>query len=91
MNHGVPIDVVIFTRPGCHLCDKAESLLRSLDREFSIRLQLVNIDENPELVSRYGEKVPVVQIDGKESQFGCINPVLLRRALRGAMLERKRE
>ena len=71
-------EVILYTRQGCHLCDEA--------RQTLIRCQLVprliDIDEDPELVARYDECVPVVVIDGQERFRGRVNEVLLRRLIR---------
>jgi glutaredoxin len=70
--------VVLYTRRGCHLCDDAAQLLHS----FGLAPQLVDIDADPELVARFTECVPVVEIDGKVRFRGRIDPLLLRRLVR---------
>jgi glutaredoxin len=58
--------VTVYTRENCHLCEEAISTIRSvgdaLDR--SIEIELVDVDEDPELRDRYGERVPYVLVDG---------------------------
>jgi glutaredoxin len=70
---------LIYTRPGCHLCEEAEALLR----KHGLAPQLVDIDADPELRERYTTCVPVVVIDGKERFRGRVNEILLRRLLAG--------
>jgi glutaredoxin len=70
---------LIYTRPGCHLCEEAEALLR----KHGIEPQLVDIDADPALRERYTTCVPVVVIDGKERFRGRVNEILLRRLLAG--------
>ena len=70
--------VVLYTRDGCHLCDEAKQILM----RHGIKPQEVDIDEDPELVQRFGECVPVVTIDGAVRFRGRVNEVLLRRLLR---------
>ena len=70
--------VLLFTRPGCCLCDEAEALLR----RHGLSPTKIDIDQNPELRSRYTTCVPVVVIDGKERFRGRVSEVLLRRLLR---------
>jgi glutaredoxin len=72
------MEVVVYTRPGCHLCDDACALLES----YGLEPQTVNIDTDPELVERFGLTIPVVFIDGRERFRGRIDEVLLRRLLR---------
>jgi glutaredoxin len=68
----------VYTREGCHLCQQAhDTLLR-----HGFRVQLVDIDQDPELKQRYTSCVPVVLIDGRERFRGRIDPRLLRRLTR---------
>ena len=80
-----PVRMILFTRTGCHLCDKAEEMLRTVSAEVSVEMETIDIDADPQLIVQYGDKVPVVRIAGKDRFFGCINPVLLRRTLRAEM------
>jgi glutaredoxin len=58
--------VTLFTRVGCHLCEEAERVLEGERAATPFRLELVDIDRDPELVRRYGVRVPVVAVDGVE-------------------------
>ena len=59
------IEVILYTRLGCHLCEEAERVLRAEQAATPFRLELVDIDRDPELVRRYGVRVPVVAVDGR--------------------------
>ena len=69
--------VIVYSRPGCHLCDEAVAMLAS----YGLRAEEVNIDENPELRTQFNTCVPVVEMDGKVRFRGRIDPVLLERIL----------
>ncbi len=71
--------VQLFTRQGCHLCDEVKALLL----RFGLEPEEIDIDDDPALLQRYNECVPVVVIDGKERFRGRIDPRLLQRLLRG--------
>jgi glutaredoxin len=58
--------VTIYTRVGCHLCEEAERVLREQRAVTPFRLDLVDVDRDPELVRRYGVRVPVVAVDDVE-------------------------
>ena len=58
--------VTLFTRVGCHLCEEAERVLEGERAATPFHLELVDIDRDPELVRRYGVRVPVVAVDGVE-------------------------
>lgn len=76
------LEVVLYTRPRCHLCEAAWELLRREQRRHHFRLAVVNVDTDAELVRQYGDQVPVVTVNGKVRFRGAINPVLWRRLLR---------
>jgi glutaredoxin len=71
------MNVVLYTRAGCHLCEEAESILAA----HGLRAQRVEIDDDAALRGRFNECVPVVEIDGKVRFRGRVDPVLLRRLL----------
>jgi len=73
------MQVVLYTRTGCHLCEEAEALLV----RWGLHPQRVDIDQDPDLQTRYDQCVPVVSIDGKVRFRGRINEVLLRRLIGG--------
>lgn len=73
--------LILYTRSVCHLCDEAKQILLH-NLPASSTIQEVDVDDHPELASRFGECVPVVEVDGKVRFRGRVNPVLLRRLLR---------
>jgi glutaredoxin len=58
--------VTLYGRPGCHLCDVAREQLEAI-RAGGIAFELVerNIDEDDELLARYLELIPVIELDGR--------------------------
>jgi glutaredoxin len=71
------MNVVLYSRRGCHLCDDARTLLES----HGLKPSEVDIDADPALQARFNECVPVVEIDGKIRFRGRVDSVLLRRLL----------
>lgn len=71
------MDVVLYTRAGCHLCDDARELLEA----HSIQPRLIDIDGDQALCDRFNDCVPVVEIDGRVRFRGRVDPGLLRRLL----------
>jgi glutaredoxin len=60
-------DVVVYSRPGCHLCEEAIAALVSLHEEgYRFELHEVDIDSDELLLRRHLERIPVVEIDGRE-------------------------
>jgi hypothetical protein len=58
--------VVVYMRPGCHLCEEAESQLRPIAAAAGREVELVNIESDDELHRRYLEAIPVIEVDGVE-------------------------
>ncbi len=58
--------VRLYMKAGCHLCEEAEAELSRLARRYPHRLERVDITADPGLMARYGERIPVLEIDGRE-------------------------
>ncbi len=56
-------------------------MLREAQAELGFELQLVEIDGNAELESRYRERIPVVEIDGEPVFTYFVEPDALRKRL----------
>ena len=63
------VEVIIYSRPGCHLCEVAESVVREVNKEVSFDLQVIYIDGDSKLEKEYGEEVPVTLINGKRHDY----------------------
>jgi c-di-GMP-related signal transduction protein len=60
-------DVVVYSRPGCHLCEEALEQIVALHGEgYRFNLHEVDIESNDLLLRRYLERIPVVEVDGIE-------------------------
>jgi hypothetical protein len=55
--------VILYTRPGCHLCDEAKVVINEARKDGEFTLEEVNIDKDPELAEQYGYDIPVVLIN----------------------------
>ena len=56
--------VILYTRPGCHLCEEAKAEMLAADCAESYRLEEINIDADATLKERYGSEIPVIYING---------------------------
>jgi glutaredoxin len=61
-----PLDVTLYTRPGCHLCDLAKAQMAPLLRRFGAALREVNIDSDEALRARYTNDVPVIFLGSRK-------------------------
>jgi hypothetical protein len=74
---------MLLTRHGCHLCDDARAIVARVAAEEGADWSERDIDTDPELASAYGDRVPVVLVDGTEHGYWRVEEPRLRRALRG--------
>jgi len=58
------IRLKLLTRPGCGLCDEMRREVDELLGEAPRSWEVVNVDEDPALASRYGETIPVLFVNG---------------------------
>lgn len=56
--------VILYTKPGCHLCDEAKAEMARAGLHHLYTFEEVNILTDPDLFRRYGADIPVVVIDG---------------------------
>ena len=73
--------VVLYGRPGCHLCDDARTALLRLQAELPFALQERDIEADEALHRRYLERIPVVALDGEELFDHFVDEEELRRRL----------
>ena len=66
--------VIIYSRPGCHLCDEAKAAILSAGCGDQFVLEEINIESDEELLSRYRYDIPVITIDGVESFIHRVGP-----------------
>ncbi|HEU5088154.1 MAG TPA: glutaredoxin family protein, partial [Roseiflexaceae bacterium] len=59
-----PRQVILYSRPGCHLCEDAGELLERLARRFPIAIVEINILDDVDLYERYKHSIPVVALSG---------------------------
>ena len=73
--------ITLYSRPGCHLCDEARTVIEAVCAETGESYAEVSIDEDPELARRFTDEVPVTFVDGKQHDFWRVSAERLRRAL----------
>jgi len=59
--------VIIYSRPGCHLCDEAKWAIQNAGCSEEYTLEEINIESDPELLRLYRFDIPVITIDGVEA------------------------
>ena len=69
------------TRDGCHLCEAAAATLAPIAEEAGLEVHDVDVDTDPELQAEYGDRVPVLLLDGREHSYFTLDVPRLRRDL----------
>ena len=59
--------VILYSRPGCCLCDDARAVLMRVRNLRPFRFEERDIDDDEWLLRTYLERIPVVTIDGVEA------------------------
>ncbi len=73
--------VVLYGKPGCHLCDITHQLLLGLKREFDLAIEEIDITRDAALLERYREAIPVLVIDDRATLAAPIRTADIRAAL----------
>ena len=74
--------VTLYGRPGCRLCDEARGVLLALrDEGISFELRELNIDDDERLLRLLLERIPVIEVDGREVSELVPDSPALRAAL----------
>ncbi len=73
--------VVLYGKPGCHLCDDARAVVEAVRAERAFELEQVDVSLDPLLFRRYGERIPVLVVAGEEAFEYVVDADALRRRL----------
>lgn len=73
--------VILYTRENCSLCTTAESAVARICAELDVGWSAVDVDTDPDLRGEYGDRVPVIMIDGREHGFWRVEEPRFRKAL----------
>ena len=83
-----PITLSIVGKPDCHLCDDAKVVIDGVLKQFpEVVVEEVSLDDNPLWSDVYGERIPVVLINGVEHAQWRVDPEALTAALRDAQAQ----
>ncbi|MGE5325536.1 MAG: glutaredoxin family protein [Deltaproteobacteria bacterium] len=61
------IEVVVYSKPGCHLCDEVKAQLARLRASFNFEEREINILDDPRSFEVFKDDIPVVFINGKKA------------------------
>ena len=67
------IELTLYGRSYCHLCDDMKVALEQFQRGFSFVLHEVDVDSDPALEARLGELVPVLMTGAPQTPPGEVH------------------
>ena len=76
--------VIIYSRPGCHLCEEAKQAIESAQCANEYTLEEIDIESDVALLQRYRSDIPVITINDEEAFRHKVRADEFRRRLAGA-------
>ncbi len=73
--------LTLYGKPGCHLCDDARAVVTRVCARREVLLEEIDITLDPVLHRRYGERIPVLLLDGEPLFELFVDPDALERGL----------
>ncbi|PFE02416.1 NrdH-redoxin [Bacillus cereus] len=77
--------VVLYTKTDCGLCVKAKQVLKEVQKVYSFKIEEIDIYEDDELLEKYQIMIPVVEIDGKQAEYGVIHKDVIINYIKNAV------
>jgi len=74
--------VTLYSRPGCHLCDDARTVIARVCADLGESFEELSIDDDAALREKYAEEIPVTLVDGRQHDFWRVDEGRLRAALK---------
>jgi glutaredoxin len=79
-------EVELLTRAGCTICDGVHAQLQQLAQELDFDLTQTDVDDqakagNTQLRAEFGDRLPVVLLDGREHSYWELDEPRLRKDL----------
>lgn len=81
------VQLVLYSKPGCHLCEVMKKEMAKAGCAALYELQEINIESNTDLFARYRDDIPVLIVDGVEAFRHRLTAEAFRNYLRSASNE----
>ena len=73
--------VIVYSKPGCHLCEEAKAAMSGSGCSDKFELTEINIETDPRLFERYQYDIPVISINGVDTFKHRLDPRQFRAAI----------
>ena len=77
------MNVVVLSKPGCHLCEDACRVVARVADELGVTWSERDISDDAELMAQWAEYLPVVLVDGEVHGWFRVDEARFRTALTG--------
>ncbi len=64
---GTAVEIILYERAGCCLCEEMLAVVASLGGEFSLEVKRIDVGRDPALEARFGDQVPVLFVAGRKA------------------------
>lgn len=68
----IRVHVTFYTKPGCHLCDEAELMMKLVQEDFPLTWTKVDIETDDKSHEKYMFLIPVIEKNGDVMLYGSI-------------------
>ncbi|QOY36945.1 glutaredoxin family protein [Anaerobacillus isosaccharinicus] len=72
------MNVKYYTKENCSLCDKGLLVLEKISKDIPLKIEMIDIYKDDELLEKFQIMIPVVEIEGVEVDFGILSEVKIR-------------
>jgi glutaredoxin len=73
--------VTLLGKPGCHLCDDARAVVARVCADLGVPWDERDVNADATDYTEYGDRIPVVLLDGTEHGYWTVDETRLRRDL----------
>ncbi|MCK4743543.1 MAG: glutaredoxin family protein [Sulfuriflexus sp.] len=77
-NLAASIELSLYGRSECHLCEDMQVELEKFSAELNFTLKIIDINEDSTLIDEYGTKVPVLMHENHEICHYFLDPQALQ-------------
>jgi glutaredoxin len=75
--------LTLLGKPGCHLCEDARVVVARVAADLGVPWDERDVTADEADYAEYGDRIPVLLLDGREHTYWNIDETRLRRALTG--------
>jgi len=79
------LQIILYTKPGCHLCDDLLAQLRSMQNELTFDILERNIEHEPDDYAHFRHQIPVLNIPGRDLLCPPHDATIIRQAIDAAI------